>query len=117
MLTESQKYWMEFTEEAYRVGLEAYIKVAEENLPAKLQEQALVDYFAAHSEEVSKRYNKKIDMRLQKPYTGTQCRLYGMPGIYGAITLDHMNPLVHSCNHAGCGSARLWQPLERYCNS
>lgn len=94
MLTESQKYWMEFTEEAYRVGLEAYIKVAEENLPAKLQEQALVDYFAAHSEEVSKRYNKKIDMRLQKPYTGTHNAGYTeCQEFYGAITLESHEPL------------------------
>ena len=47
-------------EGAYKTGLDAYVNVAENNLPAKLQEQALVDYFAARSDEVSKRYGKAL---------------------------------------------------------
>ena len=70
-ITPEQKYWFDFVEGAYRVGLDEYIRVAENNLPAYLQEKALVDYFAARSDEVSKRYGKKIDMSMQKPYTGT----------------------------------------------
>ena len=66
--TDDQKYWFDFTEEAYRIGLDAYVRVARENLPARLQEQALVDYFASKSSEVSSRIGKQIDMTLQKPY-------------------------------------------------
>lgn len=93
-LTASQKYWFDFVEEAYRVGLNEYIRVAENNLPAYLQEKALVDYFAAHSDEVSKRYGKKIDMTLLKPYTGTHNSGYTeCQEFYGAITLDSKEPL------------------------
>lgn len=93
-LTESQKYWFDFVEEAYRVGLREYIRVAENDLPAKLQEQALVDYFAARSEEVSRRYGKPIDMTALKPYTGTHNAGYTeCQEFYGAITLDSEEPL------------------------
>ena len=93
-LTENQKYWFEFVEEAYRVGLEAYRNVAENDLPAKLQEQALVDYFAARSKEVSERYGKTIDMTQLKPYTGTHNAGYTeCQEFYGAITLESEEPL------------------------
>lgn len=61
-LTDSRKYWFAFVEGAYRVGLEEYRRVAQNDLPANLQEQALVDDYAARSEEVSRRYGKPIDM-------------------------------------------------------
>ena len=93
-LTESQKYWFDFVEEAYRVGLEAYKNVAENNLPAKLQEQALVDYFASRSQEVSRRYGKQVDMIRLKPYTGTHNAGYTeCQEFYGAITLESEEPL------------------------
>ncbi len=93
-LTEDQKYWFEFTEGAYRRGLEAYIDVAKNNLPAKLQEQALVDYFAERSDEVSKRLGKRVDMTVLKPYTGTHNAGYTeCQEFYGAITLNSHEPL------------------------
>lgn len=93
-LTEDQKYWFHFVEEAYRVGLREYIRVAENNLPAWHQEQALVDYFAAHTEEVSRRMGRKIDMTRLKPYTGTHNGGYTeCQEFYGAITLDSKEPL------------------------
>jgi Xaa-Pro aminopeptidase len=93
-LTEDQKYWFEFTEGAYKRGLEAYIDVAKNNKPAKLQEQALVDYFAERSDEVSKRLGKKIDMTFLKPYTGTHNAGYTeCQEFYGAITLNSDEPL------------------------
>ena len=61
-ITKEQKYWFDFVEEAFNVGLEAYRKVAKENLPAKLQEQALVDYFKSREKEVQKLIGKKIDL-------------------------------------------------------
>jgi len=93
-LTPSRQYWFDFLEEAYRVGEEAYRKVAKERLPAKLQEQALVDFFAAHSLEVSKRYGKAIRLESLKPYTGTHNSGYTeCQEFYGAITLDSNEPL------------------------
>lgn len=93
-LTDDQKYWFEFTEGAFKTGLEAYIDVAKHNKPAKLQEQALVDYFAARSEEVSKRLGKPIDMTVLKPYTGTHNAGYTeCQEFYGAITLASDEPL------------------------
>ena len=93
-VTKEQKYWFDFVEEAFRVGYDAYVKVAEENLPAKLQEQALVDYFASRQEEVCKKIGKQIDLTRQKPYTGTHNGGYTeCQEFYGAITLNSHEPL------------------------
>ena len=93
-LTDSQRFWFNFTEGAYRVGLEAYIDVAKNNKPARLQEQALVEYFARHSEDVSKMVGKEVDMTILKPYTGTHNAGYTeCQEFYGAITLDSDEPL------------------------
>jgi Xaa-Pro aminopeptidase len=93
-LTEDQKYWFNFVEGAYQVGLDAYIDVAKYNKPAKLQEQALVDYFSSRSSEVSKRLGKEIDMSVLKPYTGTHNGGYTeCQEFYGAITLSSNEPL------------------------
>ncbi len=93
-LTDTQEYWMSFVEDAYRVGLEAYIDVAKNNLPARLQEQALVDYFESRREEVSKRIGKPIDLAMLKPYTGTHNAGYTeCQEFYGAITLNSNEPL------------------------
>ena len=93
-ITAQQKYWINFVEEAFKVGLEAYKKVAAEKLPAKLQEQALEDYFKSREEEVSKMIGKKIDLVRQKPYTGTHNAGYTeCQEFYGAITLNSEEPL------------------------
>jgi Xaa-Pro aminopeptidase len=89
-----QRYWFDFIEEAYRVGEDAYRNVAENGLPARLQEQALVDFFIAHSPEVSRRYGKRIELERLKPYTGTHNSGYTeCQEFYGAITLDSDGPL------------------------
>jgi len=95
-ITKDQKYWFDFVEEAFVVGLEAYKKVARENLPAKLQEQALVDFFKSREGEVQKRIGRKIDFVKQKPYTGTHNAGYTeCQEFYGAITLNSSEPLGH----------------------
>jgi len=95
-MTEEQKFWMDFVEEGYRVGEEAYRKVAAERLPARLQEQALVDYFAGRADEVSARVGKKVDLASLKPYTGTHNSGYTeCQEFFGAITLDSHEPLGH----------------------
>ncbi|MBE7030484.1 MAG: M24 family metallopeptidase [Ruminococcaceae bacterium] len=93
-LTESQQYWLSFVEDAYRVGLEAFIHVAENNLPAKYQEMALVDYFEKRRDEVSRRIGKPIDLASLKPYTGTHNSGYTeCQEFYGAITLNSDEPM------------------------
>jgi len=93
-LSTGQRYWFDFVEEAYRVGEEAYRHVAREGLPARVQEQALVDFFSAHSSEVSKRYARPIDLERLKPYTGTHNAGYTeCQEFFGAITLDSRMPL------------------------
>src|SRR4029078_5861835 len=78
----------------YQVGLDAYIRVAQENLPAKLQEQALVDYFAGRSAEVSGRGGRPVQIGRLKPYTGTHNAGYTeCQEFYGAITLESEEPL------------------------
>lgn len=93
-VTEEQRYWFNLVEEAYRIGFEKYCEVSEKNLPAYLQEKALVDYFASKSEEVSKRIGKKINLERLKPYTGTHNAGYTeCQEFYGAITLSSNKPL------------------------
>ncbi len=95
-VTPEQQYWFDFIEEAYKVGYDAYCKVAAENLPARLQEQALVDYFRSRQEEVSRRIGRPIDLVRQKPYTGTHNAGYTeCQEFYGAITLESDAPLGH----------------------
>ena len=115
-VTPEQKYWFDFVEGAYQVGLDAYIDVAKNNKPAKLQEQALVDYFAARSDEVSKRCGKKIDMVNLKPYTGTHNSGYTeCQEFYGAITLNSNGPLgnriVTMLDVAVRGYSRDWNDV------
>jgi hypothetical protein len=93
-LTSGQQFWFGFVEEAYRVAEEVYRRVAAEGLPARLQEQALVDFFSAHSDEVSRRYGKPIQLQNLKPYTGTHNSGYTeCQEFFGAITLDSADPL------------------------
>ncbi len=116
LVTPSQRYWFDFVEGAYRTGLDAFRKVAAESLPARLQEQALVDYFAARSDEVSRRYGKPIDMVRLKPYTGTHNSGYTeCQEFYGAITLDSKEPLgnriVTMLDVAVRGYSRNWNDV------
>ena len=43
-VSEEQRYWFDFVEEAYRIGYEAYVRVAEQQLPAKQIEKTLGKY-------------------------------------------------------------------------
>ena len=93
-VTADQKYWFDFIEEAYQVGYDKYAEVARRGLPAKLQEQALVDFFAGKAAEVSKRVGKQIPLARLKPYTGTHNSGYTeCQEFYGAITLESEEPL------------------------
>lgn len=93
-VTADQRYWFDLVEGAYDVGEQWYRKVAAEGLPARLQEQALVDYFTCNAAEVSARVGKPIDLARQKPYTGTHNAGYTeCQEFYGAITLDSHAPL------------------------
>src|SRR5262252_10084972 len=93
-VTPEQKYWFDLVEEGYRVGEHWYREVAAKDLPARLQEKALVDFFAGHSEEISRRIDKRIDLSQQKPYTGTHNSGYTeCQEFFGAITLDSHEPL------------------------
>ncbi len=95
-VTQEQKFWFDLVEEGYRVGEDAYRKVATERLPARLQEQALVDYFAGRAPEVSARIGKTVDLASLKPYTGTHNSGYTeCQEFFGAITLDSHEPLGH----------------------
>jgi Xaa-Pro aminopeptidase len=93
-ITPEQKYWFDLVEEAYGVGERAYRDVASRQLPARLQEQALVDFFAQRSDEISKRIGRNINLATQKPYTGTHNSGYTeCQEFFGAITLDSYDPL------------------------
>lgn len=93
-VTQEQKYWFDMVEDAYQAGYNAYLEIAEKRLPAYIQEKALVDFFAARSEEVSKKIGKKIALELLKPYTGTHNSGYTeCQEFYGAITLESKEPL------------------------
>ncbi len=89
-----QQYWFDFIENAYKIGEEAYRKVAQDDLPAFLQEQSLVDFFASRNEEVSSYYGKTVQLESLKPYTGTHNAGYTeCQEFFGAITMDSTAPL------------------------
>ncbi len=93
-VTPEQRFWFDFIEAAYKVGYDKYVEVAEKGLPAKLQEQALVDFFEGKAEEVSRRVGKPIPLAHLKPYTGTHNAGYTeCQEFFGAITLDSEEPL------------------------
>lgn len=93
-VTAEQRYWLDLVLEAYQVGLDAYVDVAQNNKPARLQEQALVDYFAGRSAEVSRRIGVPVQLERLKPYTGTHNAGYTeCQEFYGAITLESHEPL------------------------
>ena len=93
-VTKNQKYWFDFIETAYQVGFQKFVEVAKNNLPAKYQEQALVDFYKLKSEEISERFDIKIDLEQFKPYTGTHNSGYTeCQEFYGAITLESNEPL------------------------
>ena len=93
-VTEEQKYWFDLVERAYDVGGGVIgTKVAAERLPARLQEQALVDYFAGHAADVSRRTGKSIDLASLKPYTMQYSGYTERQEFFGAITLDSHEPL------------------------
>ena len=95
-VTPEQRYWFDMVEQAYQVGYDKFREVAERNLPAYLQEQALVDFFAARSAEVSRKAGRDIQMEFQKPYTGTHNSGYTeCQEFFGAITLESDQPLGH----------------------
>jgi len=93
-VTADQRYWFQFVEEAYAVGLEALRDVAAHNKPAWLQEQALVDFFRQREAEVSRRLGRPVALERLKPYTGTHNAGYTeCQEFYGAITLNSQEPL------------------------
>jgi hypothetical protein len=93
-VTADQRYWLDFVEGAYRVGLDAYIEVARTGKPARLQEEALVEHFRSRSAEVSRKVGRPIALERQKPYTGTHNAGYTeCQEFYGAITLESEEPL------------------------
>ena len=93
-ITSEQKYWFDLVEEGYKVGERSYREVASRHLPARGQEQALVDYFSQRSDAISRRIGRKIDLATHKPYTGTHNSGYTeCQEFFGAITLDSHDPL------------------------
>jgi len=93
-VSEEQQYWFDLIEQAYRVGHDKFVEVAESDLPAFLQEKALQDFFAGKSAEVSVRVGRTVDLAAQKPYTGTHNAGYTeCQEFYGAITLESREPL------------------------
>ncbi|MHA1488406.1 MAG: M24 family metallopeptidase [Promethearchaeota archaeon] len=93
-VTDEQKYWFNFIEGAYKIGFDKLEEVVEKNLPPKLQEQALIDFFSSKSEEVSKKFGIEVELEKLKPYTGTHNSGYTeCQEFYGAITLESENPL------------------------
>ena len=115
-ITSQQRFWFDFVEEAFQVGLNAYIDVAEKALPAKSQEQALVDYFKKREREINKKFGISIDLAKQKPYTGTHNAGYTeCQEFYGAITLNSEKPLgnqiVTMLDVAIRGLGNMWNDI------
>ena len=113
--SEGQLFWFDLVEGAYAEGFRAYCEVAEKNLPARLQEEALVNYYKSKSDLVSKKVGRKIDLEKLKPYTGTHNAGYTeCQEFYGAITLQFQRAAGQADrDHAGRGPARDWRQVGR----
>jgi len=75
---------------------EAVRRSVAEGPPECLQEQALVDFFASRSDDVSRRYGRRIELERLKPSTGTHNAAYTeCQEFFGAITLESDSPLGH----------------------
>jgi hypothetical protein len=114
-ITPYQAYFRGLVEEAFQVGFDAYVEIVKKNRPARLQEQALVDFYNSRTREalaqiekhqgraamfaVKKRLFEKIPGIVEglarlKPYTGTHNAGYTeCQEFYGAITLESEKPL------------------------
>ena len=77
------------------MGLEGYKDIVEHDKPAKLQEQAMVDFFRSKTAEVNEKFGLNVDdLSRFKPYTGTHNAGYTeCQEFYGAITLESDEPL------------------------
>jgi len=92
--TKDQRYWMDFIEEAYKLGVDTFKRVAANNLPAQIVEREIVDFFKSRSDEVSKMVGHPVDMARQKPYTTVHNSGYTeYAEFYGAITLNSTEPM------------------------
>jgi len=102
-------------EEGFIIGFNAYVDIVENNKPAKLQEQALIDFFNKKTQELidlvqnhrgdeaARLLREKLfadipgitkGLARMKPYTGTHNSGYTeCQEFYGAITLDSEEPL------------------------
>jgi|GEM_PF-245642 len=102
-------------EEGFRVGFNSYVDIVENNKPARIQEQALIDFFNSKTYDVlelvknslgkdaMKLLEKKLFIDIpgitkglarMKPYTGTHNSGYTeCQEFYGAITLESEEPL------------------------
>jgi hypothetical protein len=109
------RYFAGLVEEAFRVGFDAYVDIAAQARPARLQEQALVDFFTSRTEAtlavVAEHHGAAAAAALRqrlheplpglvaglarlKPYTGTHNAGYTeCQEFYGAITLESQQPL------------------------
>jgi hypothetical protein len=95
-VTKDQKYWFDFVEQAYRIAVDSFADVAKKNLPARVVEQTIINFFKSKSEEVSRKVGKKIDLSRQKPYTTFHNSGYTeYAEFFGAITLNSNEPLGH----------------------
>ncbi|MHA1337409.1 MAG: M24 family metallopeptidase [Promethearchaeota archaeon] len=93
-LTEEQRFWFEFIEEAYKVAFFKFVDVAKKDLPGKEIEIAVNEFYKEKSGDISKKFGISVNLEKLKPYTCvhntgyTECQEF-----YGAITLKTENTL------------------------
>jgi Xaa-Pro aminopeptidase len=114
-ITPYRNYFRKIVEEGFAVGFNAYVDIVENNKPAKKQEQVLIDFFNAKTQELltlvksstgddaAQLLKEKLFVEIpgitkglarMKPYTGTHNSGYTeCQEFYGAITLDSEEPL------------------------
>jgi len=114
-ITPYHDYFSKIVEEGFMVGFNAYVDIAGKNKPAKIQEQALIDFFNARTQEMlvmvqgfagndaAQKLKEKLFLEIpgitkglarMKPYTGTHNSGYTeCQEFFGAITLGSEEPL------------------------
>jgi Xaa-Pro aminopeptidase len=111
-VTDDQRYWFQFIEDAYQVGLKAFAETAANDFPAGYVEKSLVEFYRSKSPEVSARVGYPVAVDRLKPYSSvhntgyTECQeFFGAVNVNSAELLGHQVVLMLDVAVRGIGDA------------
>lgn len=97
LVPQHHQVWFDFLEGAFLAGVEQFKKMAEQQLPGHLHEQAMIDYYRSKADEMSAKTGIQFeDFAALKGYVTTHNSGYTeCQEFYGALSLDFKKPLAN----------------------